>query len=131
MFSMMKRYIIICRMNINNSKRFWNCFEHCIIKENRLYYDCEYWSTNVLNLNWILFLTISVYSRMIMKFWCFLCEWHRFRIYCIARKRRKEFNSSIKRHFRHEKFKFIKLLSRCSNFAKIRHDLIDTELLYE
>jgi hypothetical protein len=53
MFSMMKRYIVTCWMNINNSKRSWNCFEHCTIKENRLCCDCEYWSTNVLNSNWI------------------------------------------------------------------------------
>jgi hypothetical protein len=52
-------------------KKSWNCFEHCTIKENRLCYDCEYWSTNVLNSNWILFLTNSAYSSMIMKFWCF------------------------------------------------------------
>jgi hypothetical protein len=71
MFAMMKRYIIICWININNSKRSWNCFEHCTIKESRFCYDCEYWSTNILNSNWILFLTNSVYSRMIMKFWCF------------------------------------------------------------
>ncbi len=70
MFSMMRRYIITCRMNINNSKRSWNCFEHCTIKENRLCCDCEYWSINVLNSNWILFLTNSAYSSMIMKFWC-------------------------------------------------------------
>jgi hypothetical protein len=66
----MRRYIVTCRMNINNSKRSWNCFEHCTIKENRLCCDCEYWSTNVLNSNWIRFLTNSAYSRMIMKFWC-------------------------------------------------------------
>jgi hypothetical protein len=71
MSSMMKKYIIIRRMNINNSKRFWNCSEHCTIKENRFCYDCEYWSTNVLNSNWIQFLTNFVYSRMIMKFWGF------------------------------------------------------------
>jgi hypothetical protein len=53
---MIKRYIVICRMNINNSKKFWNYFEHCTIKENRLYYDCEYWSTNILNSNWTRFL---------------------------------------------------------------------------
>jgi hypothetical protein len=68
---MMKRYIIICRMNINNLKRFWNCFEHCTIKENRFCYDCEYWSTNVLNSNWTLFLTNFVYFSMIMNSWCF------------------------------------------------------------
>jgi hypothetical protein len=66
-----ERYIVICRMNINNSKRFWNCFEYCTIKENRFCYDCEYWSINVLNSNWTQFLTNSAYSRMIMKFWCF------------------------------------------------------------
>jgi hypothetical protein len=41
-----------------------------MIKENHSYYDCEYWSTNVSNSNWILFLTNSVYFSMIMKFWC-------------------------------------------------------------
>jgi hypothetical protein len=131
MSSMMKRYIIICWMNINNSKRSWNCFEYCTNKENRFCCDCEYWSTNVLNSNWIRFLTNSVYSRMIMKFWCFLCEWHHFRIHSIARKKRKKFDSSIEKHFRHAKFKFIELCFRRANFAKIRHDLIDTELLYE
>jgi hypothetical protein len=40
-------------------------------KENRFCCDCEYWSTNVLNSNWTQSLTNSVYSRMIMKFWCF------------------------------------------------------------
>jgi hypothetical protein len=70
MSSMMKRYIVTCRMNINSSKRSWNCFEHCTIKENRFCYDYEYWSTNVLNSNWTLSLTNSAYSRMIMKFWC-------------------------------------------------------------
>jgi hypothetical protein len=61
----------------------------------------------------------------------FLCEWHRIRIYNIARKKRKEFDSSIEKHLRHAKFRFIELLSRRANFAQIRHDLIDTELLYE
>jgi hypothetical protein len=61
----------------------------------------------------------------------FLCERHRFRIYCITKKRRKEFDSSIKRHFRHARFRFIELLFRRANFAKTRHDLIDTEFLYE
>jgi hypothetical protein len=131
MFSMMKKYIIICRMNINNSKRFWNCFKHCTIKENCLCYDCEYWSTNVLNLNWILILTNSAFFLMIMKFWYFLCERHRFRIYSIAKKRRRKFDSSIVKHFRHARFKFIELLFRRANFAKTRHDLIDTEVLYE
>jgi hypothetical protein len=130
MFSMMKRYIVICRMNKNNSKKSWNCFEHCTNKENRLCCDCEYWSTNILNSNWTRFLTNFVYSRMIMKFWCFLCERHRFRIHSIARKRRREYDSSIKRHFRHARFKFIELFSRRANFAKIRHDLIDTKHLY-
>jgi hypothetical protein len=131
MFSMMKKYIIIYWTNINNSKRFWNCFEHCTIKKNHFCYDCEYWLTNVLNLNWIQFLTNSVYSSMTMKFWCFLCEWHYFRIYNIAKKKRKEFDSSMKKHFRHAKFKFIEFLSRRANFAKTQHDLIDTEFLYE
>jgi hypothetical protein len=31
----MKKYIVICRMNINSLKRSWNCFEHCTIKKNR------------------------------------------------------------------------------------------------
>jgi hypothetical protein len=61
----------------------------------------------------------------------FLCERHRFRIYSIAKKKRREFDSSIKRHFRHAKFKFIEFFFRRANFAKIRHDLINTEFLYE
>jgi hypothetical protein len=36
MFSMMKKYIVICRMNINNLKKSWNCFEHCTIKKSFL-----------------------------------------------------------------------------------------------
>jgi hypothetical protein len=131
MSSMMKRYIVTCRMNINSSKRSWNCFEHCTIKENRFCCNCEYWSTNVLNSNWILFLTNSVYSSMIMKFWCFVMWTTSFSHYCIAKKRRREFNSSIKKHLRHERFKFIEVLFRRSNFAEIWHDLIDTKFLYE
>jgi hypothetical protein len=131
MSSMMKRYIVICRMNINTSKRFWNCFKHCTIKENRLYYDCEYWSTNVLNSNWILFLTNFVYSRMIIKFWYSFMWTTLFSHLQRREKKRKDFDSSIERHFRHARFKFIELLSRRANFVKTRHDLIDTEVLYE
>jgi hypothetical protein len=127
----MKRYIVICRMNINNSKKFWNCFEHCTIKENRLCYNCEYWSTNVLNSNWTRFLTNSAYSRIIMKFWCFFMWTTSYSHLQHREKKRKEFDSSIETHFRYARFKFIELFSRCANFAKIRHDLIDTELLYK
>jgi hypothetical protein len=131
MFSMMRRYIVICRMNIKISKRFWNCFEHCMIKENRLFCDCEYWSTNVSNSNWIRSLTNSVYSRMIMKFWCSFTWTTSFSHLLHHEKKTQEFDSSIERHFRHARFKFIELFSRRANFATIRHDLIDTELLYE
>jgi hypothetical protein len=48
-----------------------------------------------------------------------------------SRKRRRKFNSSIDKHFRHTKFKFIELFSRCAKFAKTRHDLIDKEFIYE
>jgi hypothetical protein len=37
----------------------------------------------------------------------------------------------LKKHFRHEKFKFIELFFRRSNFAETRHYLINTEFLYE
>jgi hypothetical protein len=135
-FSMMKRYIVICRMNINNSKRFLNCFEHCTIKENHFYYDFEYWSTNVLNSNWILFLTNSAYSSMIMKFWCFFM-WTTSFSHSQHRERKTKkiwfvnWKTSSTLHLRHARLKFIELLSRRANFAKTRHDLIDTEFLYE
>jgi hypothetical protein len=128
---MLKKYIVTCWMNINNSKRSWNCFEYCTIKENRLCCDCEYWSTNVLNSNWILFLTNSVYFSMTMKFWCFFM-WTTSFSHSQHRERKTQKIWFVDwRHFRHTKSKFIELLFRHANFTKIRHDLIDTELLYK
>jgi hypothetical protein len=43
------------------------------------------------------------------------------------KKKRKKFDSSIKKHFRHEKFKFNELFSRRANFVKIWHDFINTK----
>ncbi len=47
------------------------------------------------------------------------------------KKKRLKFDLSIKKHLRHKNFKFIELFFRCLNFAKIRHDLINTKFLYK
>jgi hypothetical protein len=141
---MMKRYIVICRMNINNSKKFWNCFEHYTNKKNRLCCDYEYWSTNILNSNWIQFFDelnsifdeICLFSsdnEILMFFYvndivfAFTASWKKDVENLICRL--KDIFDKI--NFRHAKSRFIELFSRRAKFAKIWHDLIDTELLYE
>jgi hypothetical protein len=131
MFSMMRRYIVICRMNINNSKDLEIAFRILWLKKIAFVVIANinrqmYWIRIEFN-----FWRILLILRWQRNSDVFLCARHHFRNHSIAKKRRREFNSSIEIHFRHTKFKFIELLFRRANFAKTRHDLIDTEFLYE